>query len=53
MYGRYISGSPLYRSAFKPGNSPEKFARELAKHYAADLDYALKLIILMRKYKLN
>jgi flagellar protein FlgJ len=51
VHGKYLSTSVYYRDAFKK-TSPEKFARSLAKHYAADPDYALKLITIMRRYKL-
>jgi flagellum-specific peptidoglycan hydrolase FlgJ len=51
-HGRYLSGSRLYKDAFKQLN-PEHFAREIAKHYATDGDYATKLIVIMRRYKLE
>jgi len=51
VHGKYLSASVYYRDAFKQ-TSPEKFARSLAKHYAADPDYALKLITIMHRYKL-
>jgi flagellum-specific peptidoglycan hydrolase FlgJ len=53
VHGKYIAGSPLYRDAFKHVNSPEKFARSIAKTYALDPEYGLKLVTLMRRYKLN
>jgi len=53
IYAKYLTGSLLYQNAFKHTNSPELFARELARYYAADKDYALKLITLMRRYQLN
>jgi hypothetical protein len=52
IYGLYIQGSQLYVNALKHSDNPEMFAKELAKYYAADKDYAMKLITLMRKYKL-
>jgi flagellum-specific peptidoglycan hydrolase FlgJ len=52
IHGKYLQGSLLYQSAFKT-NSPEKFARSISKHYAEDPDYAIKLIALMRRYKLE
>ena len=52
VHGKYLAGSEYYRDAFKWVKSPEKFARELAKHYAADKSYAMKLILIMRRYKL-
>jgi hypothetical protein len=51
-FGRYISGSRLYANAFTQLN-PEHFAREVAKHYAEDPDYSTKLIVIMRRYKLE
>jgi len=51
VHGQYLSRSPLYVNAFKQ-QSPEAFAREIAKRYATDPDYALKLIAIMRRYKL-
>jgi hypothetical protein len=53
VYGQYIQGSKLYANAFKHSDQPEKFAMELAKHYAADPEYAIKLVTLMRRYKLE
>jgi flagellum-specific peptidoglycan hydrolase FlgJ len=53
-HGKYLQGSKRYQVAFKAANSPERFARQLAKAgYAADPDYAIKLIVLMRRYKLS
>jgi flagellar protein FlgJ len=52
VHGMYLSASPLYRDAFDHVNSPELFARTIAKKYAADPDYAIKLITLMRRYQL-
>ncbi|MBN1186826.1 MAG: glucosaminidase domain-containing protein [Bacteroidales bacterium] len=52
VHGMYLSVSPLYRDAFNHVNSPELFARIIAKKYAADPDYAIKLITLMRRYQL-
>lgn len=51
VHGRYLSTSALYHDAFKE-SSPERFARSLAVHYAADPDYAIKLVTLMRRYRL-
>lgn len=51
-HGRYLSLSKRYRNA-RSTKSPEAFARELYKAgYATDPDYALKLITIMRRYKL-
>lgn len=51
-HGRYLSLSKIYRNA-RSAKSPEAFARELYKAgYATDPDYALKLITIMRRYKL-
>jgi hypothetical protein len=52
VHGKYLSGSAYYRDAFKQ-NSAERFARSLASHYAADPDYALKLITIMKRYQLQ
>lgn len=52
VHGKYLSASAYYRDAFKQ-TSAEKFARSLARHYAADPDYALKLITIMRRYQLQ
>jgi flagellar protein FlgJ len=52
VHGMYLSASPLYQDAFNHVNSPELFARIIAKKYAADPDYAIKLITLMRRYQL-
>lgn len=51
VHGQYVSRSALYTSAFKT-KSPEDFARALAKRYATDPSYALKLIVIMRRYGL-
>jgi flagellum-specific peptidoglycan hydrolase FlgJ len=51
VHGRYVSQSGMYASAFKT-RSPEDFARELAKRYATDPSYAIKLIVIMRRYGL-
>ena len=51
-YGKYLAGSKLYKSAFKQ-KSAEKFVRVLARHYAEDPDYAIKLILIMRRYNLE
>jgi flagellum-specific peptidoglycan hydrolase FlgJ len=51
-HGRYLSGSARYRSAFET-TSPQDFARMIARSgYATDPDYALKLITIMRRYRL-
>ena len=52
VYGRYLTGSRLYRKAFKQ-KSAEKFVRALARYYAQDPDYAIKLILIMRRYNLE
>lgn len=52
VHGKYLSSSHRYRNAFKEISS-ERFARELSRAgYAEDPDYALKLITIMRRYKL-
>jgi flagellar protein FlgJ len=51
-HGKYLSQSGRYRLAFST-ISPEEFAKRLSKGgYASDPDYALKLIVIMRRYKL-
>lgn len=51
VHGKYLSQTSLYRSAFLATNA-EQFARIIAVHYATDPDYSLKLITIMRRYKL-
>jgi hypothetical protein len=51
VHGQYVSQSGTYVSAFKT-KSPEAFARELAKRYATDPSYGIKLIVIMRRYGL-
>ncbi len=51
-HGRYLSGSRLYKAAFAYKSQPEMFAKIIAIHYATDTDYALKLITIIRRYKL-
>jgi flagellum-specific peptidoglycan hydrolase FlgJ len=48
-----VSQSPIYRGAFKSGLTPERFAHELGAHYATDPDYAVKLVIIMKRYHLG
>lgn len=51
-HGLYLSQSARYRSAFAK-KSPEAFARALSKAgYATDPDYGLKLVAIMRRYRL-
>jgi len=50
-HGQYLSQTSLYRSAFLTTNA-EQFARIIAVHYATDPDYSLKLITIMRRFKL-
>jgi hypothetical protein len=52
VYGKYLTGSPLYADAFRT-RSPQKFARTVAKHYAQDPSYGLKLVTIMRRYDLE
>lgn len=53
VHGKYLSRSIRYASAFKTG-SPERFARTLSRAgYATDPDYGLKLVAIMRRYRLN
>jgi flagellum-specific peptidoglycan hydrolase FlgJ len=51
VHGQYLSQTHLYRDAFLAMNA-EQFARIIANHYATDPDYSLKLITIMRRYKL-
>ncbi len=52
VHGQYLSRSTRYANAFGAGSS-ELFARELSKAgYATDPDYALKLIAIMKRYRL-
>jgi len=52
VHGLYLSQSRRYANAFKQTSS-ESFARALSKaSYAQDRDYGLKLITIMRRYKL-
>jgi hypothetical protein len=51
VHGKYISGSTRFGSAFQT-RSAEKFAVVMGRQYATDPDYGLKLIIIMRRYKL-
>jgi len=51
-HGKYLSLSPRYASA-RLKKSPEAFALQLSSDgYATDPDYGLKLIAIMRRYKL-
>jgi|ERR1051326_377462 hypothetical protein len=52
-HGRYMSGSARFRPAFENTLIPEQFALKLAPLYATDPDYALKLIVIMKRYHLN
>lgn len=52
-HGQYLTTSKRYATAFKQTSS-ERFARELSRGgYAEDPDYALKLIAIIRRYKLD
>jgi hypothetical protein len=51
VHGQYLSSSQLYRAAFVVSDA-EQFARIIALHYATDPDYAVKLITIIRRYKL-
>jgi flagellum-specific peptidoglycan hydrolase FlgJ len=51
-YGKYLAASPLYADAFRT-HSPRKFIRVIAKRYAQDSQYAVKLITIMRRYNLE
>jgi len=53
IHGKYLSTSKRYARAFRT-HSPEKFARSIAEcGYAQDSEYALKLVVIMRRYKLH
>lgn len=52
VHGQYLSQSEMYRAAFYT-SSPENFARVIALRYAQDPEYAVKLIAIMRRYKLE
>jgi len=51
VHGKYLSRSERYKRAFRQ-TSPEGFAREMARRYATDPDYGLKIIAIMRRYEL-
>jgi hypothetical protein len=51
-YGRLLRSNPVYAPAFQYTNNPDQFAREIAKHYATDPDYASKIISLMQTWNL-
>ena len=51
-YGRLLSTSSYYAPAFQYLDNPDQFAREIAKHYATDPDYASKVIGLMQSWNL-
>lgn len=51
VHGLYLSQSSAYRRAFSE-SSPMDFAREIAKRYASDPDYGLKLTTIMKRYQL-
>ena len=52
-HGDLLTSNPVYRGAFRYTNDAKRFAREIARHYATDPNYALKLLELMRRYKLE
>lgn len=51
VHGLYLSQSRAYARAFAE-NSADAFAREMAKRYATDPDYGLKLVSIMKRYHL-
>lgn len=51
VHGRYLSGMEMYRAAFYT-SSAENFVRVIALRYAQDPNYAVKLITIIRRYKL-
>lgn len=52
-HGDLLTGNPVYRGAFRYTNDAKRFAREIARFYATDPKYALKLLELMKRYKLE
>jgi len=51
-HGKYLSRSTRYKRAFST-NSPESFAKALSEGgYASDPGYAVKLVVIMRRYRL-
>lgn len=52
-HGDLLTSNPVYRSAFRYTNDARRFARVIASRYATDPKYALKLLELMKRYKLE
>jgi len=53
VHGKYLTGSRRYENALKQ-KSVENFCRELSRAgYAADPDYWLKLVAIIKRYKLE
>jgi len=52
VHGRFLNRSPLYGEALKHKEDPIRYAREIGRRYATDPDYALKLIVIMKRYEL-
>jgi len=51
-YGRLLRSNSVYAPAFQYTDNPDQFAREIARHYATDPDYATKVIGLMQNWNL-
>ncbi|RJQ67883.1 glucosaminidase [Pseudonocardiaceae bacterium YIM PH 21723] len=51
-YGRLLSTSKVYQPAFKYTGDPDRFIKEVGKHYATDPQYAAKVISVMKKHNL-
>lgn len=52
-HGDLLTSNPVYRGAFRYTSDAKQFAREIARYYATDPNYASKLIELMKRYKLE
>ncbi|MBA2346779.1 MAG: glucosaminidase domain-containing protein, partial [Solirubrobacterales bacterium] len=52
-HGDLLTSNPVYRGAFRYTGDARRFAREIARFYATDPKYALKLLELMKRYKLE
>ena len=52
-HGDLLTSNPVYRGAFRYTSDPQRFAREIARYYATDPNYAGKLLALMKRYKLE
>jgi uncharacterized FlgJ-related protein len=52
VHGEYLSTCDFYERAFRT-KTLKGFVRELAKHYAQDPDYAVKLVAIIDRYNLE